>query len=73
MVLIWIKCEFKGIRPSQLIFNYRLSRAIQVIKVAFGILANRFRCLLNRIHCCANKCKVDRGSCRNSAKLSNLL
>ena len=63
----------KGIRPSQLIFDYRISRARQVIEVAFGILANRFRCLLNIIHCCPKKCKVDRGSCCNSAQLSYLL
>ena len=48
----------KGIRPSQLIFNYRLSRARQVIEVAFGILANRFRCLLNRIHCCPRNARL---------------
>ena len=40
------------------IFNYRLSRARQVVEVAFGILANRFRVMINRVYCAPSNARL---------------
>ena len=44
----WLMTPFSGrnLNDQQRIFNYRLSRAMQVVENVFRILANHFRCLL---------------------------
>ena len=48
----------RGLTASEAAFNYRLSRARQVVEVAFGILANRFRCLFNRVYSSPENAKL---------------
>ena len=48
----------RSLTPSQDIFNYRLSRARQVVEVAFGILACRFRCLFNKLYASPENAKL---------------
>ena len=48
----------KSLTPSKQIFNYRLSRARQVVEVAFGILACRFRCLFNKVYASPQNAKL---------------
>jgi hypothetical protein len=48
----------RGLSSTMEIFNYCLSRARQVVEVAFGILANRFRCLMNRVYCVPKNAKL---------------
>ncbi|KAG5869621.1 hypothetical protein JTB14_018091 [Gonioctena quinquepunctata] len=54
---------FRKMTNEQIIFNYRLSRARRLVKNAFGILANRFRCLLNVSAPCPDKVKIITEAC----------
>ena len=50
-LLPWLMKRYPNddnLRQDQRKFNYRLSRARQVVECAFGRLKNRFRCLLSK-------------------------
>ena len=40
------------------VVNYRLTRARQVVEIAFGILANRFRVLINHVYCVPSNARL---------------
>ena len=46
-----LQCPYcrREMNEPQMIFNYRLSRALCVIENAFGVMSNRFRCLLSNL------------------------
>lgn len=50
-LLPWLMKRYVGnLSQDQKRFNYRLSRARQVVECAFGRLKNRFRCLFSKSH-----------------------
>ena len=42
----------RAMTNEERMFNYRLSRALLVVKNSFGILAHRWRCMLGGDHAC---------------------